>query len=601
MSYRQPEGARKLCGSTTQPSTGVERSLAKQRQALLPLLCLLVFILISVLPAQANGQVLQNEAGHTTIEPVHFYFHFGGYFSRLPLRSSEANLFYSFHAADQDAADRPLFVFFNGGPGSATTNGLMSMNTSRYAVDIATEDGGGDVFLPNPHSWTSMGNLLYVDARQTGFSYNRMPGVGDYWARFREFNAQNFNSTFDAADFIRLLLRFLASHPEIQGNRVVIVGESYGGVRAVAMLHILLNYRDYGNGTEMYQDPALVDEIQAHYDAVFPEHSGSEVPPEVIMGQFGHQILIQAAISFGYQRVVAPEMLLAEGGVIDQLELETGIPYDPLVHYHPNYYVRNVAGLSTYSYDKPDGWLLDVFSNAGRLLRFVDNLSLVTGVDVTDIDSLYASRRADAYRVIDPESNFKRAEVEYADDDLLIKHMARLEATRFADEPGDMEDVFGELQPWDRFFIFLSEAISDAFYFWNVALMQGYDIDFRELRYGRMFLKNVAHVETFITNAAYDLAVYSPAIPPALGRHSDILTSASHELSLPEEESRPGQIVLDYRPGAFTDLPNLETRTIRFPFYDDSGHAVSLSQPGEFLNDVASWLTRSGGLVGEGE
>jgi len=263
--------------------------------------------------------------------------------------------------------------------------------------------------------------------------------------------------------------------------------------------------------------------------------------------------------------------------------------------------VRNVAGLSTYSYDKPEGWLLDVFSNAGRLLRFVDNLSLVTGVDVTDIDSFYASRRTDAYRVIDPESNFKRADVENADDDLLIKHMARLEATRFADEPGDMQDVFGEIQPWDRFFIFLNEAISDAFYFWNVALMQGYDIDFRELRYGRMFLKNVAHVETFITNAAYDLAVYSPAIPPALGRHSDILTSASHELSLPEEESRPGQIVLDYRPGAFTDLPNLETRTIRFPFYDDSGHAVSLSQPGEFLDDVASWLTRSGGLVGEGE
>lgn len=601
MSVCRRTHACKWNGSAKHPLAFLERNPAEHCQSLVILFCLLGFGVFSALPAQSNDSVLQNEAGHVTIEPIDFYFHFGDHFQRLSLRSSEASLFYSFHVADGDAAQKPLFVFFNGGPGSATTNGLMSMNTSRYALDNATGGGGGGVFSTNPHSWTAMGNLLYVDARQTGFSYNRMPGVSDYWARFREFNGQNFNSVFDAADFIRLILRFLASHPEIQGNRVVIVGESYGGVRAVAMMHILLNYRDYGNGSEMYQDPALVDEIQAHYDVVFPEYAGSESPPEVIARQFGHQILIQAAISFGYQRVVAPEMLLAEGGVIDQLERVTGIPYDPLVHYHPNYYVRNVAGLDTYSYDRPDGWLLEVFFRAGRLLRFADNLSLVTGVDVTSIDSLHASRRADAYRVIDPESNFKTADVEDSDDDLLIKHMARLEATRFAEEPGDMQVVFGALQPWDTYFISLNEAVNDAFYFWNVALMQGYDIDYREPRYGRMFLKNVAHVETFITNAAYDLAVYSPAIPPSLGRHSDILISARHELSLPQEEARPGQIVLHYLPGAFPDIPNLETRTIRFPFYGNSGHAVSLTQPGDLLDDARGWLTRCEVLAREDE
>jgi len=599
MSFSQRKYGCRQHGSTKHCLARFERSATKRCQALLLFSCLLVSSLISALPAQADDSALQNEAGFTSIEPVDFYFHFGGYFPRLTLRSSEANMFYSFHAADQDGAGKPLFVFFNGGPGAATSAGLMSMNTSRYGLDNTIDDGGGDVFLPNPYSWTRMGNLLYVDARQTGFSYNRTPGVTDYWTRFREFNAQNFNSIFDAADFIRLLLRFLASHPEIQGNRVVIVGESYGGVRAIAMMHLLLNYRDYGNGVEMYQDPALVDEIQAHYDEVFPENAGSEVPPEVIARQFGHQILIQVALSYGYQQEVAPEMLLSEGGVIDQLELETGVPYDPLLHYHPNYYVRNVAGREVYFWIKPEGWLLEFFFNAGRLVRFVDNLSLLTGVDVTSIDSFYASRRADAYRVYDTESNYKLAEAEDPADDLLFKYMARLEAIRFAEEPGDMQMVFGALQPWDRFFIFLSEAVNDGFFFWNVALMQGYDIDFHEPRYGRMFLKNVAHVETFITNAAYDVAPYSPAIPPALELHSDILISASHELSLPEEEARPGQIVLHYRPGAFPDIPNLETRTIRFPFYDSSGHAVSLTQPGEFLDDARGWLTQCGVFVGE--
>jgi hypothetical protein len=86
-----------------------------------------------------------------------------------------------------------------------------------------------------------------------------------------------------------------------------------------------------------------------------------------------------------------------------------------------------------------------------------------------------------------------------------------------------------------------------------------------------------------------------------LERHSDILISARHELSLPQDEARPGRIVLRYLPGAFPDIPNLQARTIRFPFYEDSGHAVSLTQPREFLDDARSWLTQSGVVTGEDE
>lgn len=70
--------------------------------------------------------------------------------------------------------------------------------------------------------------------------------------------------------FIRVLLRFLVAHPNLQRNRVVIVGESYGGIRSTVMLHILLHYQDYGNGRSIYQDPSLVQEIQNHYNHVFP-------------------------------------------------------------------------------------------------------------------------------------------------------------------------------------------------------------------------------------------------------------------------------------------------------------------------------------------
>lgn len=544
---------------------------------------------------QTQETILQNKAGHMPIEAVSFDLHHGGYFPRLTLRSSEARIWYSFHAADQDPTNTPLLVFFNGGPGSATSSGLMSMCTSRHTLDNSIEDGGGDQFLPNPYSWTRLGNLMYIDARQAGFSYNVMSGVYDFGGRFREFNSQNFNAFLDAGDFIRLILRFLASHPAIQRNRVILVGESYGGVRSLTMLHLLLNYRDYGNGVEMYQDAALVNEIQDHYDEVFPDYAGREVPPEIIARQFGHQILIQPAITYGYQLEVGDEMLVQEGGVIEELELETGIPYDPSQHGDPFDYVQYVAERDIYIYTKPRDWLMGFFHNAGRLLRFTDQLSLITGVDATDIDSLYASQRSSAYRAYDPDSGWLQGEAEEnTAEDLLFLAAARQEALLFAQEPGDMVDVFGILQPWDRYFLGTNYAANSAFHFWSVALMRGYDIHLEEPRYGRMFLKNVAYVETFITNAAFDLIVYAPAIPGAFEKHTDVLISAEHQKALPTQEVRPGRIVLRYREGAFPDIPDLSTRSIRFPLYDKSCHAVSLTQPEEFFLDVQRWLIQSG-------
>lgn len=561
-----------------------------------------LLLLISLGPlaegAQTGEAALQNEAGHMTIEPVTYHFHFGKFFHRLQLRSSEALLWYSFHAADENPEDKPLFVFFNGGPGSATSAGLLGMYTSRNTIDN-TIFGGGDEYLPNPHSWTQLGNLLYIDARQAGFSYNRMANVDNELARFREFNGQNFNSYFDAADFIRLLLRFLAAHPDIQDNRVIIVGESYGGIRAGAMLHLLLNYRDYSNGLETFQDPTLADEIQAHYDTVFPTHAGQEVPPDVIAGQFGHQILIQPAISFTYQSFETYFLLLAPGGVIEQLEQETGIMYDPEIHFGPTNYIRFVLDRDVYSYNQPSGWLLEFFFNSGVLLNEVDNLSLVTGVDATAIDTLYASQRTDAYRTHAVEEDALFTEAEDPIDDVLFKALSRMEATRAASDSGDLESVFGTLQPWDQYFTTNNYAANEAFHFWNVALRRGYDVHYREPRYGELMLENVAHVHTFITNAAYDVAVYSPAIPPALKWHRFIASDVIHEEALPADEERPGQIVVRYVPGSVPDIPDLKYRTIRFPFYDESCHAVSLTQPEEFLEDVKRWLSENGIDVGE--
>lgn len=563
--------------------------------------CKTIFVFLSIIislstPYAFPGtEPLRDEAGFIPIEPITFYFHYGSYFNRLELTSSEAWVWYSFHAADENPEEKPLFVFFNGGPGSASSCGLLSMYTAHYTLDNSIESGGGNEFIENPVSWTQMGNLIHIDARQAGFSYNTMDMVQIQDERYREYDAQNFNCFFDGADFIRVLFRFLGKHPQIRKNPVVLVGESYGGTRAITILHILLNYTDYGNGKEMYQDWALTQEIQAHYNTVFPGYKDQKVPPEVIRGQFGFQILIQPTITMTYQNKKTVEMLLRPGSVIYQLGEEIGIPFDPVAHGGYSNFVQNIANRDIYMYSKPKDWLFGFFINAGRLLQTTQNLSLVTGTDVIAIPELYASSRYRAYRVIDPNYSIDTP-LENLNllMDILFFKPARLEAQSLRQNQGDMNAVFGKLKPWDRYFIGTNYYANKAFYYTNVAMVRGYEVVFALPRFGRMFLKNLAHVHTFITNAAYDLMIYTEALPPALAMHTDILDSVQYQKKEPATAERPGRIILNYHPYVFPAIKSLDNRTIRFPFYGSSGHAVSLIQPAALFNDVCEWLSQNG-------
>ena len=350
----------------------------------------------------------QSEAGFITIEEINTYFHTNSYFNRTALRSSEARLWYVYQPAEEEPASKPLFVFFNGGPGGATSSGLLSAYTGKKAVLVDRTSGTASL-IDNPHSWTKIGNLLHVDARTTGFSYSLMDSPNNAALRKTEFDAQNYNYFFDGADFTRLILRFLSKHPEIQRNPVVIVGESYGGIRSTAILHLLHYYETYENGEAVYQDPALVQEIRTHYNTVFPGYQGQSVPRDVIAQQFGHQILIQAAVSRYYQRLIASGTLEAPGSILDQLASETGVPY---IRWRdqpgnsgtptPNQIMSNVYAYleiidrDPYIYTKADGFFWGFFAAASDLLVQYSSLNEMIGMDSAMIPELYASSRQKA-------------------------------------------------------------------------------------------------------------------------------------------------------------------------------------------------------------
>lgn len=135
-----------------------------------------------------------------------------------------ARLFYSYRPSDDGDGRRPLFVFMNGGPGFATSMGLVS-----WGIGPSTLKQGAEDPAANPASWTRFGNLLFLDERHAGFSYGLKPAVDEGSCSMLD----------DAADHLLAVLEFLAAHPHLKHTRVVLVGESYGGMRAVAMLKLL--------------------------------------------------------------------------------------------------------------------------------------------------------------------------------------------------------------------------------------------------------------------------------------------------------------------------------------------------------------------------
>jgi hypothetical protein len=570
------------------------------------ILSILILGLCTIFWVGAGNPLLaqtQPEAGFCYLEENDFYFHTHSYFNRLALRSSQSRIWRVYQPADKNPASKPLFVFFNGGPGGATSSGLFSANTGRNAVSVDPKTGKGFLII-NPHSWTRIGNLLYIDSRTAGFSYSLMDDPQEGIQRQAEWDAQNYNSFIDGADFVRVLLRFLSDHPKIQHNPVVLAVESYGGIRSIVMLHLLLYYQDYGNGKAIYQDPALVQEIQAHYNTIFPEYAGQTVPPSVIARQFSHQVLIQPAITRYYQRLVAVNMLEAPGSVLDQLGEETGIPYirykdQPWASENPSPYniMNNIydylysIGRDPYIYSKPEGFLNGYFDAAGELLTHYEALCLMTGVDAAGISELYSSARQKAYKI-----KFLEDPTSQPSYSALMGPSPKandLSSFYFPCSEEDMASVFGNLQPWDRYFLDLNYDVSTAFSL-NMSVMQGYDIQYAysEL-FGEMFLENVAFVETFITNASYDIVVFCPSLPDALAYHTSKLNRSIQDAVGPPQAERPGQILLGYKSGSVPGS-SVTTRTIRFPVYANSGHAVTVTEPEEILVDVIEWLGRTG-------
>ncbi len=502
-------------------------------------------------------------SGFVELEPVSYKF------GSSSFTTGKVRMWYNFQPADEDPEKKPLFVFFNGGPGASSTI-LFTYNTSKMTGDQAFSQ---EDIIDNPYSWTAFGNLLYIDARQTGYSYGLIDNPESGVARSEQFSPANFNVFIDAADFIRVILRILDRKPDIRSNEVVLVGQSYGGTRVTAMLNILLNVRDYSEGNRFFYDEKLFDEISSHYRKIYPEID-SVPDKEKVKKQFLRQIHIQPLVAGHYQFEQSGLILEKAPGPMYEIEAETGIKFNPCNPYnsqcrpHNNAlnYVR-MAERDIYRYRKGSNWLFEYVETAGKKITDIELMTKLMKNDPREVSWMYAENREKAYRYPMTylthsvfSGNFDlshipdsiKTEMEY--NEQYIKPLSSK----------SLEEVFGELSSYDEYYIGLNSHVTNTFYY--------SDFTPYSIGNGEMFLENIRDVETFITNAEEDIVIYSPGIPPSLLEYDAVSNVIE----------KNGKFTVEFKDG--------EEITVTFPFYPESSHSVSINQPEKFYNDVKKWL-----------
>jgi hypothetical protein len=338
---------------------------------------------------------------------------------------------------------------------------------------------------------------------------------------------------------------------------VVLVGESYGGVRATAILDLVLHYAEHGDGTARHQDPALVAALQDHFDRTLAPSPGDVVGPEIVAGQFGRQVLVQPLLAGDPQLEQSGELLVGDDSPLHALGEEIGQPFISPPAYYTGLQKRQyaldfvrAAGRDTSNIAQPEGWTDDVITVVNGGLRTHAVLAQHLGLDPISIPELFAEARHGAYRVA---------------------------AGPAPDYTSDLPDTFGVLQPWDVYYMSFVSDVFDAFY---ADAAYGHDVEPTSSSFGRTALRNLLFVDTFVTHATADVVVWPPAIAPAFATYDEVDWSIAMD----------GTIRLQYVEGAFGSAGPAPYRELTMATYDGGAHTVTMTHPADLLADVAAWI-----------
>lgn len=385
--------------------------------------------------------------------------------------AATARLFYNLHPADEAPEDKPIFVLFNG---------FAAEIVRAFGTGPTTVAEGGEV-VANPASLTKIANLVYLDPRQSGFSYDVHEG---HAPTPDDCSTAVFNEYVDAADILLATLKFLAAHPALRGP-IYWVGESYAGVRIQWILAYLRGRGDLAG----YQDKTLSAAI-----------AGAKRQTSLLAGQ----ILIQPWLA-GRAHTDAIAAACVDPAQLSSVSAGLGAPCESEsacacadAHDRSRYNI-------TYSTDRQNARELE--ASVAHVLP--ERARALFGFSLSGVAGLGHVERAKGFKCSPPD----------------------------ADVPGEaaLVEALGALPVGQFYYVPYSPLLPGK-------ETTKAKLDWREENFvGAAFLDNLREVPTFATDGARDLVVPTRALVPALralagDENVDLLTPARVRVTTPDGE-----------------------------------------------------------------
>ena len=359
----------------------------------------------------------------------------------------------------------------------------------------------------------------------------------------------------DAGIFDRVILRFLKRHPEILNNRVMIVGESYGGTRATLMLQYLFNYASVV-GVGPYIDLQLNNDETDYFTSVF----GTPTPSAVqIQSKFGHQVLLEPVVA-------GKDQITALPGV------DPAFPLPSCMSPHCAAMIPGGSGTpdspptcSRDDCDLPWGWSDNLEEMAATNLLDPAILSKAVGANVRTIEWMKASSRKAAY--------------------------GRGTADGTVISAPNMNVTFGVLNAEDNYFVTLNDWVLNGY-----PDARQFDSEGAGLLNATSFANNLHNgVFTFISVAKHDANVWTPEIPVAIEAlrqqnpqtFGQLVFKIAYDPSANNGLARPGSMSLWY------NATGSDSRLVTMPHAYESGHTIPMRDPGSLLADVKQWYNNT--------
>ncbi len=194
----------------------------------------------------------------------------------IPLLSDDGKLlaemgYVSYQLDGADPLKRPVAFAFNGGPGSASAwVHIGGFGPWRLPLDgAALSPSAPPVLLPNAETWLDFTDLVFIDPIGTGYSRLAKvpeaapgsatppaPSGGGDGNRNQGGTRYFYSVNGDAESVADMMAKWLTKHARTLSPKII-VGESYGGIRAPKTAHILQSSKGVGVSAIMLVSPVM--------------------------------------------------------------------------------------------------------------------------------------------------------------------------------------------------------------------------------------------------------------------------------------------------------------------------------------------------------